>query len=54
MTEKPIKKSRGKNIRVSDEAFEKIRKHCFINHQYMGQFVEETAIAAIKQSKKKV
>lgn len=50
---KEIQKSAGKNIRVSEAAWNKIRKFCFNKGIKMGKFTEEAALEIIKQSSKK-
>ena len=47
--EKP--KSKGKNIRVSDKAFNAIRKYCFKHNLRMGNFVEMATSEIIKPKK---
>jgi hypothetical protein len=45
---KEVKKTKGKNIRVSDYAWQKIRKYCKKNGIVMGTFVENTVLSKIK------
>lgn len=49
---KEVKKTYGKNIRVSEDAWNKIRKFCFNKGVKMGKFTEDAALEVIKQSKK--
>lgn len=45
---KEIKKDNGKNIRVSTEAWDKIRTYCIKKGIVMGTFVENSALSKIK------
>lgn len=49
---KEIKQSNGKNIRVSEYGWNKIRKFCFQKGFKMGKFTEESALEAIRIGKK--
>lgn len=44
---KEIVKHAGKNIRISEAGWNKIRKHCIKNGIVMGNFVEKAAIDKI-------
>lgn len=44
---KDIKPTKGKNIRISTAGWETIRRYCFDNKIYMGDFLEQSAIAKI-------
>lgn len=48
MTSAPKKAYKGKNVRISDKAWGKIRQHCFKNGLKMGAFMEAAAIEKIK------
>lgn len=44
---KEIRVTKGKNIRVTTDGWNKIRKHCFTNNLKMGAFVEDCALQSI-------
>jgi len=48
---KEIKKMNGKNIRVSESGWNKIRRYCQKNTLVMGAFVEKAAIDQIEEDK---
>lgn len=45
---KEIKKAKGKNIRISEPAWNKIRKYCAKQGILIGTFVEKAALSKIK------
>ncbi len=45
---KEVKKNKGKNIRVSETGWNKIRKYCLSKGLVMGTFVETSSLKAMK------
>ena len=50
---KEVKVTQGKNIRVTTEAWNRIRRYCFDNNLKMGAFVETCALQKISPKIKK-
>lgn len=51
---KEVKKSAGKNVRISEGGWLKLRKHCIKNGLVLGAFVETAALEKIQPQKSKI